>query len=115
MVGGFVGVDAEGVFDIGLGLGCVAFFVGDFGLKGKRIRIVGIEGKHGLGLLGGAVGDAAGHHDVAEIDAGLDVVGVEVDGAHQFLVAGHVGAHLEIDLGQLIVGGSEVVVDLDGV
>jgi hypothetical protein len=80
-----------------------------------RFSVIAVDGQDGLSLLGGTTGLAAGGEHVAEIEAGRDVSGLEIDGAKQLRIGRHHGAGFEIRLCQLIVGGGKVLVDLEGV
>ena len=74
-----------------------------------------MQGEDGVGLVGGLVGLLASEQEVAEVDARRNIGWLEIDGAHQFGIGGHESALFEVDLGELVVGVGEVMVDLEGV
>jgi hypothetical protein len=53
--------------------------------------------------------------NISEIDPCLNIAGLKVDGAQQLSVGGHDRSLLDENLGELIVGIGEVVVDLESV
>ena len=113
--GGAVGIDGKRLLNLGERLGAVAFVGGDGGEERVGVGVVALKSEDGVGLVGGFVGLLAGEKKIAEVDAGRDVAGLEIDDAHEISVGGHERALLEIDLGELVVGVGEVAVDLEGV
>ena len=57
----------------------------------------------------------AGQQQRAEIELGLNVFRVQRDRPLEFLVGAREGAELHVRLGQIVVRGSVVLVNLDGV
>ena len=85
------------------------------GEQGIGIGVIVLQGENGVCLFGGLVRLMACQQQVAQVDARLQIVGLQIDRAHQFRVALHHRALLQVDLGQLIVGVAEVMVDLQRV
>ena len=79
------------------------------------VCIIGVDRQDCVSLFGSAGGLFACDEKVAQVDARLNVLGLEIDGAHELAIGGHHRPLLEENFGELIVSGGKVAVDFEGV
>ena len=112
---GTVGIDRERFLDLRESLGTIALREGNAGEQRDRVGIVGLLASTALacslarGILLGS------EQERAEIELGLDVVRVERNGTLELLIASGEGAELDVCLGEIVVRGGIVLINLDGV